>query len=63
MSDDQRARQGSQKINHEQLCWWLFLASSVFFVIVALRDGDILSIMGAALFFAAVVVYLVGERR
>ncbi len=47
---------------YESLVWWLFLGSSIFFVAVAVRDGDALSILGAVLFFAAVAVYLVGER-
>ena len=50
-------------MNTEKAAWWLFLASACFFVIVAVRDGDPLSIVAAALFLAACVVYLIGDRR
>jgi hypothetical protein len=47
----------------EGTSWWLFLASSGFFVLGALRHGDLVDLIAAGLFAAACVVYLIGRKN
>ncbi|MGE4567444.1 MAG: hypothetical protein AAEB43_07265 [Acidimicrobiales bacterium] len=47
----------------EGTSWWLFLASSGFFVLGALRHGDLVVLIAAGLFAAACVVYLIGRKN
>jgi hypothetical protein len=51
------ARGRFEKLN-ELWCWVLFLFSAVFFVISALRSGDIPGLIGAVLFLLACIVFL-----
>ncbi len=39
--------------------WGLFVGCAVFYVAAALRDGDVLSLVGGVLFFLACLVFLV----
>lgn len=43
----------------ELVSWALFLGSAVFFVISALRSGDVPGLIGALLFLFACVIFLV----
>ena len=43
-----------------QLCgWYLFLASATCFVITSIKAGDGIGLLGALLFFAACIVFLI----
>ena len=39
--------------------WALFMVSALFFVLAALRTGDLLGLLGGLFFFVACVVFLV----
>ena len=39
--------------------WALFTVSALFFVLAALRSGDLLGLLGGLFFFVACVVFLV----
>ena len=39
--------------------WALFMVSALFFVLAALRTGDLLGLLGGLCFFVACVVFLV----
>ena len=51
------------RLDAEVLSWWLFLACAVFFLIGSIAIGDVLFIIGSALFLAACLVFLVGRDR
>jgi hypothetical protein len=42
--------------------WILFLASSVAFLAIGIRDEDVISVVAAALFAAGCVLFLLPER-
>jgi hypothetical protein len=39
--------------------WTLFMVSALFFILAALRTGDLLGLLGGLFFFVACVVFLV----
>lgn len=60
MSDDiDRSRSRRIDWPGELICWVLFLFSAIFFVVSALRSGDMPALIGALLFLSACVVFLV----
>lgn len=59
MSDEGLDR---RKANYELAAWSLFLGSAVFFIVVAVRERDMLSTMAAVLFLAGCLVFFAGRR-
>lgn len=51
-----------RQANYELVAWCLFLGSAIFFILVAVRERDMLSIMAAVLFLAGCLVFLAGQR-
>ncbi|MGF1553146.1 MAG: hypothetical protein ACFBWO_11715 [Paracoccaceae bacterium] len=43
--------------------WWLFVTSAAFFVLAALRAGDLLATLGSLAFMAANVAFLIPHYR
>ncbi len=42
------------------LCGWgLFVVSAVFFIVAALRSGDMLGLVGSLFFFIACIVFII----
>ena len=50
------------RIDSEALSWWLFLACSVGFTAMALRERDVLFLVSTLFFLLACLVFLVGRR-
>ncbi len=49
-----------KRVRKVQLCgWYLFLASATFFVITSIKASDGIGLLGALLFFAACIVFLI----
>jgi Ca2+/Na+ antiporter len=57
-SESTRVARGRFEKSNELWSWVLFLFSAVFFVISALRSGDIAGLIGAVLFLLACIVFL-----
>jgi len=53
---------GSEK-KFELAGWFLFIASSLFFMASSLRGGDLIGFIGGLLFLVACIAFLVGMRR
>ena len=57
-SEPSESARGRIKKPNELWCWMPFLFSAVFFVISALRSGDVPGLIGAFLFLMAFIVFL-----
>lgn len=42
--------------------WILFLASSIVFLVIGIREGDVLTVLAAGLFAAGCVLFLLPQR-
>jgi F0F1-type ATP synthase assembly protein I len=45
------------------LGWLVFLVSSLFFLLSGVRNGDVMGVIGSALFFVACVLFIVPLLR
>ena len=43
--------------------WWLFIVSAVFFIVAALRAGDMVALVGAIAFLSADIAFLIPFYR
>lgn len=43
--------------------WWCFVASATFFIVSALRAGDLVALIGALFFMAANIAFLIPQYR
>jgi len=57
-SESTTSARGRFEKSNELWSWMLFLFSAVFFVISALRSGDIAGLIGTVLFLLACIVFL-----
>ncbi|MDX1512410.1 MAG: hypothetical protein R3174_01590 [Gammaproteobacteria bacterium] len=62
-SDIDGSRTGRADRPGELVSWVLFLCSAIFFVVSALRSGDLPGLVGALLFLIACLVFLVPCAR
>lgn len=49
--------------NYDRFGWLMFTLSGVFFLALGIREGDILTVLGAVVWMIGCVAFLLGGRR